>query len=220
LKFVPVAERAGSIVVLGEWVIDEACRQIRAWTDFGLSCGPVAVNVSARQFTAGSGIGNFVRSTVRKWNISPAQLEIELTESVLMEVTKQNNESLEQLRKFGVRVAIDDFGTGYSSLNYLTSYPFNRLKIAQELVFGVATELRNATVVRAAVRLADELGIECIAEGIERSEQMEFLIGCGCRLGQGYYFSKPLDTNRMTALLKQKTVRLERKKARLEVIAG
>jgi diguanylate cyclase len=129
-KFVPVAERTGSIGALGEWVIDEACHQMRAWADLGLSPGVVAVNVSGSQFKAGYDMETFVRSVVSKWDIAPAALEIELTESILMEVTRQHSKSLERLREFGVKIATDDFGTGYSSLNYLTNFPISRLKIA------------------------------------------------------------------------------------------
>src|ERR1700680_4010711 len=108
-------------------------------------------------------------------------MEIELTESVLMEVAQQQSDCFERLRHLGVGIAIDDFGTGYSSLNYLTNYPVNRLKIAQELVMGVIRDARNATVVRAAVHLADELGIECVAEGVETEGQVNFLVSAGCR---------------------------------------
>jgi diguanylate cyclase (GGDEF)-like protein len=218
-KFVPVAERTGSIGALGEWVIDRACRQMRTWADLGLSPGVMSVNVSGSQFKAGYDMENFVRSVISKWEIAPTALELELTESILMEVTQQHSESLQRLREFGVKIAIDDFGTGYSSLNYLTSFPISRLKIAQELVFGVCTELRNATVVRAAVRLADELGIECLAEGVETAEQASLLMEAGCRLAQGYHFSKPLNVEAMTALLAEKSVRLGRPKASLKLVS-
>jgi EAL domain-containing protein (putative c-di-GMP-specific phosphodiesterase class I) len=134
-------------------------------------------------------------------------MEMELTESVLMEVTQQHSESLQRFRRLGLQIAIDDFGTGYSSLTYLTNYPVNRLKIAQELVFGVTDDARNATVVRAAIRLAAELGIEVIAEGVETSAQAEFLLSAGCEHAQGYYFSRPLNAPRVTELLRLGTIR-------------
>jgi predicted signal transduction protein with EAL and GGDEF domain len=218
--FIPVAERTGSIVALGEWVIDEACRQMREWNDLGLSPGLTAINVSASQFKAGSDVRDFIATSVENWGVSPAMLEIELTESVLMEVTRQHNDSLDRLRDLKVRIAIDDFGTGYSSLTYLTNYPVNRLKIAQELVFGVITDRRNATVVRAAIRLAAELGIECVAEGIETSKQAAFLVEAGCAFGQGYYFSRPLDVEQMTALLRKKNVSLGQPSPPLKLVAG
>ncbi|MGC2134882.1 MAG: EAL domain-containing protein, partial [Xanthobacteraceae bacterium] len=147
--------------------------------------------------------------------IAPGMIEIELTESVLMDITQQHNERLERLRKLGVRIAIDDFGTGYSSLSYLVNYPINRVKIAQELVFGVDTDSRSATVVRAAIRLAHELGIEIIAEGVETEGQEKFLLSAGCEYGQGYYFSRPVDAERATELLRAGTIKPDRRLLRL-----
>jgi EAL domain-containing protein (putative c-di-GMP-specific phosphodiesterase class I) len=129
-------------------------------------------------------------------------VEIELTESVLMDITQQHDARFQQLRQLGVRIAVDDFGTGYSSLSYLANYPINRVKIAQELVFAVDTDPRNAAVVRAAIRLAHELGIEIIAEGVETEGQERFLLSAGCEYGQGYYYSKPIDAERTTELLR------------------
>jgi len=150
---------------------------MRSWDDQGIAPELIAVNVSASQFKNGSSLDQFFART------------------------------LERLRQLGVRIAIDDFGTGYSSLSYLTNYPVSRLKIAQELVFGVIKDSRSATVVRAAIRLADELGIECIAEGVETTEQVKFLVAAGCAFGQGYLFDRPLSAERMTALLREKAAR-------------
>jgi diguanylate cyclase len=130
-------------------------------------------------------------------------MEIELTETVLMEVAQQQSGCFDRLRHLGIRTAIDDFGIGYSSLNYLTNYPVNRLKIAQELVFRADSDFRSATVVRSAVRLAGELGIKCIAEGVETEAQARFLVSAGCAQGQGFYFSKPVDATRATELLRR-----------------
>jgi EAL domain-containing protein (putative c-di-GMP-specific phosphodiesterase class I) len=202
---------------LGEFVISEACRQLREWDDLGLAPNVVAVNCSASQFKAGGDLVGFIAATVEMSGVTPSQLEVELTESVLMEVTQQYSELMTRLRQLGVRIAIDDFGTGYSSLSYLTSYPFSRLKIAQQLVFDVTRERRNATVVRAAIRLADELGIECIAEGIETPEQAAFLIESGCSQGQGFLFGRPVAATEMTALLRERREVPERKPARLSL---
>jgi EAL domain-containing protein (putative c-di-GMP-specific phosphodiesterase class I) len=125
-----------------------------------------------------------------------------------MEITQKHGDTLERLRQLGVRIAIDDFGTGYSSLKYLTIYPVNRLKLAQELVFRVTTDSRNATVVRAAIRLAQELGIEVIAEGVETEAQADFLLSAGCAYAQGYYFSRPVNAERATELLQQGKIEL------------
>ena len=130
-----------------------------------------------------------VAASLNKWGIPPGMIEIELTESVLMDITQQHDARFQRLRQLGVRIAVDDFGTGYSSLSYLANYPINRVKIAQELVFAVDTDSRNAAVVRAAIRLAHELGIEIIAEGVETEGQERFLLSAGCEYGQGYYYS-------------------------------
>jgi diguanylate cyclase len=218
--FIGIAERTGHIVALGEWVFDEACRQMRVWTDRGIAPGFIAVNVSASQFRAGAHFERSIVSSLNRWQLDPGVVEVELTESVLMEVKQHHNDGLEQIRQLGLRIAIDDFGTGYSSLSYLTNYTVNRLKIAQELVFGVMKDSRNASVVRTAIRLADELGIECIAEGVENASQVKFLLAAGCRQGQGYHFSRPVDANRMTEALAERAGQWRRKPPRLELVAG
>jgi diguanylate cyclase (GGDEF)-like protein len=202
-SFIPIAERTGSIVPLGQWVFEEACRQLAAWHRIGLFPGVVAVNVSAVQLKRQVNLDRHIVATLARWQIEPRDVEIELTESVLMEASQQHGEFFESLRRLGVRTAIDDFGTGYSSLSYLTSYPVTRLKIAQELVSGVSSDIRNATVVRAAVRLARELGIGCIAEGVETKAQADFLVASGCDAAQGYFFGMPVSADRMTLRLQQ-----------------
>jgi EAL domain-containing protein (putative c-di-GMP-specific phosphodiesterase class I) len=141
-----------------------------------------------------------IQASLSRWGINPSDLE--LTESVLMEATQKYSNTLNNLRQLGTRIAIDDFGTGYSSLKYLTTYPVNRLKLAQEFVFRVTIDYRNAAVVRAAIRLAHELGLDVIAEGVETEAQMRFLIGAGCEQAQGYYFSRPVQAHRATQLLR------------------
>ncbi len=199
--FIPVAERAGQIQQLGQWVLDAACRQLRAWQDAGVAPDLVGVNFSALHFKSSTDLDRDVAASLDKWGIAPGLIEIELTETVLMDITQQHNDRFERLRQLGVRIAIDDFGTGYSSLSYLANYPINRVKIAQELVFGVDTDARSATVVRAAIRLAHELGIEIIAEGVETEGQEKFLLSAGCEHGQGFYFSRPVNAERVTELL-------------------
>ena len=200
--FIPIAERTGQIQQLGQWVLDAACRQLRAWQDAGVAPELVGVNFSALHFKGSADLDRDVAASLDKWGIAPGMIEIELTESVLMDITQQHNDRFERLRQLGVRIAIDDFGTGYSSLSYLANYPINRVKIAQELVFGVDTDSRSATVVRAAIRLAHELGIEIIAEGVETEGQEKFLLSAGCEYGQGFYFSRPVNAERATELLR------------------
>jgi diguanylate cyclase (GGDEF)-like protein len=201
--FISIAERTGAIIPLGEWALEKACQQLRAWQDQDIAPDVVAVNFSAIQFKGTSNLEHKIAETLEKWQIAPSNFEVELTESVLMELSEQHSETLQRLRQQGVKIAIDDFGTGYSSLTYLTTYPVSRLKIAQELVFRVTDDVRNATVVKAAIRLAHELGIEVIAEGVETESQARFLLSAGCALAQGYYFSRPVNAARTTELLRQ-----------------
>ncbi len=200
--FIPIAERTGTALPLGSWVFDEACRQLKLWHEEGIAPQVLAVNVSAVQLKGSSELEREVATSLSRWGVDPSRLELELTESVLMEATQRHKNTLESLRQLGTKIAIDDFGTGYSSLKYLTTYPVNRLKLAQEFVFRVTVDYRNAAVVRAAIRLAHELGLEVIAEGVETEAQMRFLIGAGCEQAQGYYFSRPVTVAQVTEMLR------------------
>ena len=199
--FIPIAERTGQILQLDQWVLDDTCRQLRSWQEDGIASKAVGVNFSALHFKGSSDVACDVAASLTKWGIAPGLIEIELTESVLMDITQRHNDRFERLRRLGVRTVIDDFGTGYSSLSYLANYPINRMKIAQKLVFGVDTNPRNAAVVRAAIRLGSELAIEVIADGVETEGQAKFLLSAGCKYAQGYLFSKPVSAERATALL-------------------
>jgi diguanylate cyclase (GGDEF)-like protein len=202
-SFISIAERTGAVLPLGTWIFDEACRQLNDWRAEGIAPKVLAVNVSGVQLKSASDLEREVEASLVKWNINPGDIELELTESVLMEATQRHSTTLENLRRMGTKIAIDDFGTGYSSLKYLTTYPVNRLKLAQEFVFRVTVDYRNAAVVRAAIRLAHELGLDVIAEGVETEAQMRFLIGAGCEQAQGYYFSRPVKADKATALLRE-----------------
>jgi diguanylate cyclase (GGDEF)-like protein len=213
--FIPIAERTGQIQILGQWVLEAACRQLRSWQDQGVAPALVGVNFSALHFKGSADLDRDVAECLGKWGIAPGMIEIELTESVLMDITQQYNERFERLRQLGVRIAIDDFGTGYSSLSYLANYPISRMKIAQELVFGVDTDSRSATVVRASIRMAHELGIEIIAEGVETEGQAKFLLSAGCEHGQGFWFSRPVEAERATELLRAGRISPVRRSPRL-----
>jgi diguanylate cyclase (GGDEF)-like protein len=200
--FIPIAERTGAIIPLGKWVFEEACRQFAQWRAEGIAPPTLAVNLSAIQCRH-AGLENDFRDVMARHAIPPGCLEVELTESVLMDTAVQQRDVIERLKGIGLKIAIDDFGTGYSSLNYLAEYPVDRLKIAQELVFGVTENLRHELVVKAAIRLAHELGTEVIAEGVETDGQARFLMAAECEYAQGYLFSPPLSANAATELLRR-----------------
>lgn len=204
--FIPIAEKSGSILDLGKWVFDEACRQTRVWQDEGIDVPSVAVNVSAIQCKRPELEQDIVASLTR-WKIEPGRIELELTESVLMEATQHHRDIIARLRALGLRLAIDDFGTGYSSLNYLTNFPVDRIKIAQELILKCTTEIRRAAVVRAAIHLAEELDTEVLAEGVENGEHAQFLSSAGCKFAQGYFFNRPVDAAEAAILLRRRFIR-------------
>jgi diguanylate cyclase (GGDEF)-like protein len=201
--FIPVAEKTAIIHRLGGRVFDAACAQMRKWQDEGIAPQTMAVNVSGIQIKRLDELVRDVAGSLAKWRIAPDTIELELTETVLMEASQKHFDALGKLRDMGLHIAIDDFGTGYSSLKYLTVFPVNRLKIAQDLVFHVTDELRNATVVKAAIRLAHELDIAVIAEGVETEAQAQFLLAAGCHNAQGYYYSQPVNAEAATNLLRQ-----------------
>ena len=202
-SFIPIAERTGAVLPLGKWIFNEACRQLHEWKAEGIAPQVLAVNISGVQLKNAAELEREVEESLAKWDINPGEIEIELTETVLMEATQRHSDTLENFRQLGTKIAIDDFGTGYSSLKYLTIYPVNRLKLAREFVFRVTVDYRNAAVVRAAIRLAHELGLDVIAEGVETEAQRRFLIGAGCEHGQGYYFSRPVKASEVAKLLRK-----------------
>ena len=216
-EFIPIAEHTGSVVQLGQWVFEEACRQLALWRAMDLDPGILAVNFSAVQLKTQPNLARHLSAVLARWNVPPQCLEIELTESVLMELTQQHADVFESLSRLGLRTAIDDFGTGYSSLKYLTHYPVTRLKIAQDLVCRVEYDVRNATVVRTAIPLAQELGLDFVAEGIETKAQADFLLAAGCRSGQGFYCGMPAGTDEITRILKEQRAR---KGPKLAIVAN
>jgi diguanylate cyclase (GGDEF)-like protein/PAS domain S-box-containing protein len=201
--FIPISETSGSIVPIGEWVIEQACRQIRTWIDLGIAPPILAVNLSGAQFKLSSDLDRTVTRNLARFKIPPSQLELELTETVLMETTQKHSDALDRLRRIGVRITIDDFGTGYSSLDYLRSFHVSRLKIDRRFIDDVTVNPDDATIVRATVGLAHALGIEVVAEGVETAEQRNFLISAGCEFAQGHYYGKPVPEGAASALLRQ-----------------
>jgi diguanylate cyclase (GGDEF)-like protein/PAS domain S-box-containing protein len=201
--FIPIAEKNDSILAIGRWAIGEVTRQIAAWNVQGLAPVTVSLNVSAVQLRLGSGFEIELGEALRAAAIKSGQFELELTETVLMNTTREHSDVVRRLHLLGVRVAIDDFGTGYSSLDYLRAYRVDRLKIAQEFVRDLTTDLGDLAIVRATVGLARELGMEVVAEGVENAAQLQVLVDAGCRYMQGHYYSPPVSARETDALLRR-----------------
>jgi diguanylate cyclase (GGDEF)-like protein len=200
-RFIPVAEQTGVIGKLGQWVLAEACRQARAWRNDGAPPVRVSVNVSSLQFKTALAFEADIADALASNGLAASSLELELTETVLMNAYREHADLLLRLRQRGLTIAIDDFGTGYSSLDYLRRFPIDRIKIAQEFVRDLETAPGDAAIVKATIGLARELGIDVIAEGVERLDQVELLQAWGCREIQGYYFARPLPPDDITSLL-------------------
>ncbi|GAA1217529.1 hypothetical protein GCM10009665_04250 [Kitasatospora nipponensis] len=208
-EFIPVAEESGQIVQLGAWVLERAVADTASWQH--LSNGrrrrdqrpplQVNVNVSARQFRD-AGFVDVVRETVRNSGIAPGTLILELTESVLMRRDERVRADMQALGELGVGIAIDDFGTGYSSLSYLREFPISILKIDKSFIDGLALSQQQYALVEGIARIADTLGVQVIAEGIENTDQRDLLTSMGCPLGQGYLFAHPLPVDRAVALVR------------------
>jgi diguanylate cyclase (GGDEF)-like protein len=188
--FIPILEDSRLLVPVGRWVIETACEQLRALRELGFD-GRMAVNVSAVQFESDDLI-DAVESAVRRCAIEPAQLELELTESLLMRDTSRVNRMLSHFKSAGVRLSIDDFGTGYSSLSYLNRFRVDALKIDRSFTQEAASGSTGASVARAIVGLGHELGLEVVAEGVEEPSQLRFLSECGCDVVQGYLIGRPV----------------------------
>ncbi|MBF0178404.1 MAG: EAL domain-containing protein [Magnetococcales bacterium] len=190
-RFIPLAEETGLILPMGEWILENACRQSVAWNQGDTCPLQVAVNLSARQFQQPDLIAK-VQETLWRTALPPECLELEITESMLMGNIEESITIMRNLRELGLSLAMDDFGTGYSSLNYLKRFPVNTLKIDQSFVRDLTRDSSDAAIVRAIIALARTLGLKVVAEGVENVEQLEFLREHGCHQVQGYYLSKPL----------------------------
>jgi diguanylate cyclase (GGDEF)-like protein/PAS domain S-box-containing protein len=201
-KFIPAAERNGVIVPLGHWVMREACRQIKTWLDAGITPPVVAINLSGVQFKNAARLEKDIATVLTEFGLPARVLELELTESVLMEASRDNNDVLLRLRKGGHRIAIDDFGSGYSSLGYLRRFPVDRMKIAQNFVADIGTVPGDDAIVRAALGLARELDIEVVLEGVETAAQVALLRTWGAQIVQGHYFARALPVPEVTPILR------------------
>jgi len=201
-QFIPIAEDCGLILPIGKWVLREACRQARAWVDAGLPVTTMAVNVSSMELQQENFLAGLF-SILDETSLDPGFLELELTESVLMEHSESAASILQALREKGVQVAIDDFGTGYSSLSYLRKFPVDALKIDQSFVSHISTAGDNASIVTAVISMARSLKLRVVAEGVETLEELAFLQTQQCDEGQGFYFSRPVPPEQFAALLQR-----------------
>jgi len=198
-RFIPLAEEAGIIGMIGAWVLREACRQMRAWDAEGLHVPCVAVNLSVQQIERET-LLPLVADVLSSSGLEGARLELEVTESMLMGESRQALLVLQDLRQLGVKLAIDDFGTGYSSLSYLKRLPMHRLKIDQSFVRDIGHDSNGEAIVRAIIALGRSLGLEIVAEGVEHAEQAEFLRAEACDVGQGYLYSRPVAADDISLL--------------------
>ena len=199
-RFIPLAEETGLIMPIGEWVLRTACVQAKLWHAAGYHDLSVAVNVSARQFRQ-QNVPELVRSALADSELEAKYLELELTESLLVQDPKMIGLALHQLKTIGVKLALDDFGTGYSSLSYLNQFPIDVVKIDQSFIRNVTDSANGASLVKSIIGMAESLHMKTVAEGVETEEQLGFLSTNRCDAIQGYYFSRPLPANAMTELL-------------------
>jgi len=190
-QFIEIAEDSGLIVPIGRWVLREACRQARVWQLAGLPPMCIAINISAVELRAPGFVAG-VRAILREAELEPRYLELELTETALMEDSRSVADVLKQLKDIGVQLALDDFGTGFSSLSHLKRFPIDALKIDPSFVRDLTTDEDDASIVTAVIGMGKNLHMRVVAEGVETSEQLAMLREFGCPQGQGYYFSRPV----------------------------
>jgi predicted signal transduction protein with EAL and GGDEF domain len=194
-EFIPVAEETGLIVLLGEWILKQACRDAAKWPDDTM----IAVNISPVQFR--SNIASTVVLALATSGLSPHRLELEVTESVLLKDSEKNIAMLHQIKDLGVRISMDDFGTGYSSLSYLRSFPFDKIKIDQSFVRDLTERPDSIAIIRAVAGLGQSFGMTTTAEGVETQEQLDKMREEGCSEVQGYFFSRPVPAGQIAELL-------------------
>ena len=190
LDFIPSAEKTGLILPIGEWVLDSACKQLKSWSLRNTSDYGISVNVSAIQLWQ-PGFSDYVRETLHKYNLRPDHLGIEISESILLEMSPSVTNNLIRLREQGIKIALDDFGTGYNSLKYIQEFLIDVIKIDKIFIQNMKTDISKA-IIDTVISLGHRINAEVTAEGVETYEQYEYLKNQGCDRIQGYYFSKPL----------------------------
>jgi len=217
-QFIVIAEECGLIVPIGQWVLREACRQAKAWEEAGLPTFRLAVNISAvelrsKEFVAG------VAAILAETAFDPLRLELELTETFLMQDSKSTSLVLNALKELGVQLALDDFGTGYSSLSYMRRFPIDALKVDQSFVRDLTTDADDASVVSAVINMAKSLHMRVVAEGVETREQRAFLEEHKCSEAQGFYFSRPLKADALADFLRAAALRIARPRPSVKALS-
>jgi EAL domain-containing protein (putative c-di-GMP-specific phosphodiesterase class I) len=200
--FIPVAEETGLIVPIGDWVLQQACRQMRIWLDQGMTPVRVAVNLSAKQFRHAD-LTAVVKAALDDARLEPGYIELELTESAVMHNPEQSAATLQKLSAMGVHISIDDFGTGYSSLSYLRRFPLDKLKIDRSFIRDLMSNPDDGSIVRAIISLAHSLRLRVVAEGVETIEQLNLLRDLGCDQYQGFYCSPAVPADSFVQLIKR-----------------
>jgi len=200
-EFIPVAEQSGLILPIGDWVLREACRQMRAWQDSGLAAGTMAVNLSMRQFRQ-KDLAEQIHAVLCDTGLEPASLELELTESSIMDNLASAAVVLAELEQLGIRIAVDDFGTGHSSLSYLKTFSIHCLKIDRSFIRDIPGDDNDTAIVHTIIALAGSLGLTVIAEGVETDVQLNYLHEKHCDQAQGYFFSRPLPPDECLGLMR------------------
>jgi EAL domain-containing protein (putative c-di-GMP-specific phosphodiesterase class I) len=203
--FIPLAEESGLIVPLGAWVLRTGIRSLREWPKFGATRTKLAINVSGVQLERGDLLA-VLNEALADGHIDPTQIELELTESSLIHSSDRAVDILRAIRGQGIGIAIDDFGTGYSSFQYVRELPITKLKIDQSFVRHLSPASSDASIVRAIIGLGKSMALDVVAEGVETALQRQFLVGEGCRVGQGYYFSPPLAEEDLLRKLRQNSI--------------
>lgn len=208
-EFIKVAEETGLIVALGEWVLFQACQQLRYWRSAGFLDLLMSVNLSPRQLRH-PGFPALAAHVLRQTGVPASALEIEITEGILMQQNQDNITALNELVEMGIRLAVDDFGTGYSSLSYLRRFPIHALKIDQSFVSGIGKDSNDTAIITTIIAMAHSLNLDLITEGVETAEQVEFLRAHGCIRAQGFYFSGAVPAEKFIKLLNEQSTRLNK----------
>ncbi|HLO12524.1 MAG TPA: GGDEF domain-containing phosphodiesterase, partial [Pseudoneobacillus sp.] len=199
IEFISLAEETGLIVPMGKWILETACRQNKEWQDAGFAAVPIAVNISVRQLQDDNFV-EVVTKTLSQIGLDPKYIELEITESIMQNIEK-STVILNELKKHGVKISIDDFGTGYSSLSYLNHLPIDNIKIDKSFVDDIIKHSNQGAIVKTIIDMGHNLNFNVIAEGIETEEQVRFLKEHRCKVGQGYFYSRPLPPESIKEML-------------------